>query len=409
MKSVREFLKSGELPNDYHKRVQLGRDLWSLEGMTIFERYYYNAFGNINKRSLSERKALQVTRTYGLAVRLTLSPEVLESIAIPQNWLPKYMPETSLQWILAVLFAVPSVYDAGLSSADITFLSAQDEGEQSVFREYSELLAGSYSAETVAELDFFIRTGKVTPRLMEETPKESVLHADKEAMELATAFYKQAVDKAPHELPIVGQYVMTKTGLDLVDNLPFSHMRLVIKPNGIWLSIIHQADGYTTYSPCFWSPEYDNLQHVFRMKYAWVFRVMLACLWRDAKTLVYAKRHMRPENQRNKRTKFESKQGKIIYLPRKAAILTWDDDIPHVFPKARGLRTDYSVRAHYRKLTPDQEASEQAINNALDNLFPEPPAGYTFVQPYTVGSPPTGRPRIVAKGLQAAKVALSKL
>jgi hypothetical protein len=101
---------------------------------------------------------------------------------------------------------------------------------------------------------------------------------------------------------------------------------------------------------------------------------------------------------------------RVVMLPRTIYDVEWTDDTS-AWQQRHGVAL-HTVRAHYRLLSDGRQRSEHALSEAGEAGFPEPPAGYTFVRAHVRGEHDTGDirpPRIVAKGLHAAKVALSRL
>jgi hypothetical protein len=240
---------------------------------------------------------------------------------------------------------------------------------------------------------------------MVEAPAQ--LKTNLEAAELAVAFYNQMLKKTEHQnpTPILGEYRMTKTGLDLIDDLGLKEIRFVITPVGFWLSCIIPNGRYI---PAWWSPQGDSLTTTYGQRYAWAFRTFAACLWHDLHDTKVTAWKVTKDRERRQITKRE-KDEVVIVLPRTIKNLTWEDGVRHSWEGSE--KKDYSVRAHYRRLHESWwQPSEDAIKAALEQGFPEPPEGYTFVRPYDVGDGGLDvPPRLVAKGLQAAKVALARL
>jgi hypothetical protein len=228
-----------------------------------------------------------------------------------------------------------------------------------------------------------------------------------EAVELAYAFYKQMLKRTEDALPspLLGEFRMTKTGIDLIDNLGLVEIRFVITPQGFWLSSV-VPDG--RYIPAWWSPSGDSLIVTYGNRFAWIFRTFAACLWHDLHDTKVTAWKVTKDRERRQAIKRE-KDEVVIVLPRTVKNLTWEDGIRHSWENSE--KKDYSVRAHYRRLHESWwQPSEEAVQLALEHGFPEPPEGYTFVRPYDVGDGGLNTPpRLVAKGLQAAKVALARL
>lgn len=234
-----------------------------------------------------------------------------------------------------------------------------------------------------------------------------VLSVNVEATELAIAFYKQMLKRTEdkHPTPLLGEFRMTKTGLDLIDNLGLKEIRFVIANQGFWISSI-LPDG--RYVPAWWSPKGDSFSGMYGHRFAWAFRTFAACLWHDLHDTKVTAWKVTKDRERRQMPKRE-KDEVVIVLPRTVKNLSWEDGIRHSWENSE--KKDYSVRAHYRRLHETWwQPSGDAIQLALEHGFPEPPEGYTFVRPYDVGDGGLNAPpRLVAKGLQAAKVALAKL
>lgn len=231
----------------------------------------------------------------------------------------------------------------------------------------------------------------------------AALRVGEDQIRLMEAFRDQMIAKAAEipDPPLTGRYRMTKTGAPLVDDLLLDELRLVITPKGFWTSMIKEND----HCLWWWSPGWDNAVFHNGLKYGLVAQVLCACLWHDLKatkghSFIYTRERY------GRRQKRKAKRERVIYLPRTVVRLDWSDEFDvRRMPYAH--KSDYSVRAHYRNLPNGMTASDAAKQNADDAGFPEPPDGYTFVRPYAVGEGASTAPRIVSKGLQVAKVALS--
>jgi hypothetical protein len=235
-----------------------------------------------------------------------------------------------------------------------------------------------------------------------ETP--DALRTNLDALNLANAFYNQMLNRTSGVPHLIGEYRMTKTSIDLVDDLQVKEFRFVITVAGMWLSTVFPDD---TFAPAWWGPGGDTFQINYGLRYAWIFRTFCACLWHDLHA--EAEYNFRVKKDREQRSAGKSRPGeKVIRLPKSVRKLDWEEGLTRSWNA--GNRRDYSVRAHYRHLHEGWQPSQEAVDRALTYGFPEPPDGYTFVSPYDVGEESFVRPpRIVAKGLRAAQVALARL
>lgn len=226
-----------------------------------------------------------------------------------------------------------------------------------------------------------------------------------ESRDLAAAFVKQMVAEAePQRRQIIlGHFVMERTPLSYLDSLiDYDTLRLVTSPAGIFGSLV-KATNYLTF---FWAPEITTTWSL-GAKPAWAINTMLACIWRDACII---KHKMMSERQRGaiRRAAKKTTRNPRLILPRIIHHCAWGSDAE----RERLTRSAHSVRAFYRQLPSDQQASDSAIVTANEYGYPEPPPGFTFVQPHTRGDhSPEATPAtpIICLGLRVANLALDIL
>lgn len=233
---------------------------------------------------------------------------------------------------------------------------------------------------------------------------------------LATAFVKQLVDEAAasHRPPLVGQFRLSWSGGTFLDeDAKIDHLRVSIKHDGLWLSVVHQHDAREmTWG--WWSPAGDNLNIEFSDRYAWAIRVLAASIWRDA-TIVreraFPEQPCQPKHQpRPKRAAGE----KLVVLPRTITTRMWGEPAERRQIEERTLRAAHVVRGFYRHQPDGWQTSEAARENALSLGYAPPPDGYTFVRPHLRGggeeqASGATAPRIVCRGLLTALTVLAKL
>lgn len=234
---------------------------------------------------------------------------------------------------------------------------------------------------------------------------------DEEAKNLAMAFCRQMVAEAEAagRPPLIGQFVMKPPDyLPILRNMGTEHIRLIIRPTGIWCSYITPAGEF---GAVWWSPRREGAI-TLPGRIVWATRVFLACLWRDA-TVVKDKGVFRvkdPGSRRDRATVGDKPpRERVVSLPRSVRTMEWSDEEFDTYYDGQG-RAAHNIRAHYRKLPETWRASGDAAQMAEQFGYPPPPDGYTFVRAYSVGNAPAAPPpRVVARGLQVAGVALAKL
>lgn len=159
-------------------------------------------------------------------------------------------------------------------------------------------------------------TARLMPAHAERDAVLPELRLDRDAYELAAAFYNDMLQRAAAETrpPLLGHFIMTRTGLDAIDDLGHDQIRLVIQPGGIWTGLLF-PDGM--FCPAWWSPAWDNLNMFFGQRYAWRFRIFLVCLWHDAKAVRTAIHRVRADRKRQLvPASWTRVEGKVIRLPR---------------------------------------------------------------------------------------------
>jgi len=380
---------------------------WAFETMVNLADIYWDV---ITKPMTDDETKARFMYMY-MTMKLAVEAAVEDLSLLPRHLLPDTIREVNDAYHVALVIASGIHHGRRISKAEINWLCRADQG---IYTQQNLVRYIAPSTDVNINVDMTDMDDTITSlerHLRENMPDE--LRANPEAIALADAFRIQMLKKADDDsngrAPLIGQFVLTRTGLDIVDALGVDHLRIITNPSGIWISLIFGNH----YSLGWWSPSYDNLNLQFGQRYAWIFRTMLACLWYDLRVVKRSHFRVKPVDERNAwQGRAKQKTGvRPLVLPRTVREITWDDGIKHAWEQSRGVMSQHPVRAHYRLLTNDQQASEQAIDNALNHGFPEPPDGYTFVRPYWVGEGDGSLPpqRIVAKGLQAAKVALSRL
>jgi|GEM_PF-4683215 len=219
-----------------------------------------------------------------------------------------------------------------------------------------------------------------------------------------------------NEIPPLGHFVILKKDVPLISEIDFHELRLVVKQNGLWLSI-NYPDG--NYFFGWWSPTWDNFavngtprEHVV------VFQLIAACLWRDLK-VVNEKTFERTYTYRRKDLPRVNKQTKkTLHLPRTIYRVTWGSEeeksnIQNAIDQIAERRA-HEVRPHFRQLPEGYKPSDEARRNALNYGYPEPPDGWTFVEPHMRGAGETDNLkrepiRVMSKGLHAATMLMNKL
>lgn len=311
------------------------------------------------------------------------------------------MPPATLFHIAAVM-AYGSQFGVHPTPGQVNFLCHADGGGQEMCPLPRYVLPNWDGAPL---LDYLLADARQREDTSAMPPAPSVLQVDIEAVRLAHAFYRQMLADSPRRPPaVLGECRMTKTGVELIDDLGLAEIRLVVTAGGMWLSLIF-PDG--RFDPGWWCPGGDTFILDFGQRFAWIFRTFCACLWRDLHTDVVKAKRVRDDRPR-RRAGRQRPGEKVIKLPRTVFDLQWEDDVAHDWGRAR-TRKDYNVRAHYRHLHDGWQAAEDADERAAQHGFPPPPEGYTFVSAYVVGEGGGAIPRIVARGLRAAQVALARL
>ena len=362
-----------------------------------------------NKESTGQ-SAVRIAKLAKIATEQYLGGEVgqLEGWKVPAN---HESVDTLSLYLLAASVSFSAKWGEYLTPAQMNYLCHLDAGD---------FVPGSFTKFIEPEVDEMLKNNLIFDSSRQEFDLEVAMDnlppsigLKEDAWRLAFAFYMTMLDKTkgsiPH--PFLGEFRMTKTGVDMIDDLNLSEIRLVISQKGIWLSAILPNGNYCA---SWWCPDGDSLMIHFGYRFTWVFRTFLACLWHDlhhvdkrtfvVKTDKAARRTIQPSTPKEK----------IIMLPRTQRTIQWAEAMKHVWERGEGEegKRTWPVRAHYRLLEEGHYPSEQAIQNALDWHFPEPPFGYTFVKPFepegSEGQYDRRPPRIIAKGLQALKVALAR-
>lgn len=240
--------------------------------------------------------------------------------------------------------------------------------------------------------------------------------ATEEDKMLSTAFVKQLVDEAAasHRPPFVGQFRMAWAGGTFLDEAAkIDHLRVAIKHDGLWLSVVHEPVArVVTWG--WWSPAGDNFNIEFSDRYAWAIRILAASIWRDA-TIVRERAF--PEQPRTAKNQPRTKSAageKLIVLPRSVTTRTWGDPSERSAIESQTIRAAHAVRAFYRQQPDGWQTSEAARENALSLGYAPPPEGYTFVKPHVRGggegqASAAPASRIVCRGLLTALTVLAKL
>jgi hypothetical protein len=367
------------------------RDYWSLDALCEFPELFWE----IVTKEVGKERLLEIHARIRDSSQLAIAQARQQGIRLPKWLVPPQITNLYHAYAVATIFASGVRYGRQVTPAVTQFLCNSEHGGQ--FLSLAEWVTPNLRA------DFDIA--------LEEWDTPEVLSITQEAIELAYAFYTTMIGKAQVDSdgrpPIMGEFYMKQTGVDLVDELGLLELRLSVNASGIWISTIFPSQEFC---PSWWSPKWDNLTASFGQRYGWVFRTLMGCLWYDLRVPRYRAFTMREKRRAYGVGGNPKVDDPALVLPRTLRELTWDDGLAHAFPK-QGKRDGYSVRAHYRRLQEGQRASDKAVENAEMYGFPEPPDRYTFIQPYTVGEIHEKRPhrRIVAKGLQAAKVALSAI
>jgi hypothetical protein len=234
---------------------------------------------------------------------------------------------------------------------------------------------------------------------------------DEDDLRLSMAFSLQMIEEAApfSRHAITGAYVLQHTPLPYLDTqIVYDTIRLLFVPNGIFATII--SDNW--YVPFFWSPNGINSSRVFfHTRGVFSFEVLMSCIWRDA-CVVREKWCERQQGKRGYVTPHTKRAapGSLV-LPRTVYYSNWgtDADRESVTDRARSA---HAVRGHYRELPDGWTRSEKALEQARENMFPDPPDGYTFVKPYAtgLGESKNEQPyrRVICKGLHVASIALGK-
>lgn len=228
--------------------------------------------------------------------------------------------------------------------------------------------------------------------------------------ELAIAFGQKMIDEAkPFRSNVcTGYFVMDRVDLPLLDKvLDYDQIRLVILPEGILASFVsHQGKMYTTTS---WRGDGIQSGWITNERFAWAFHVFASCLWRDA--CVVARKALATKKKivasKKERKRSRNKGGGKVILPRTIYEVQWASDED----REKIVRQAHQVRGHYRMLRDGWTRSEMAEEKAKEWGYPEPPDGFTFVEPHQRGSGeplPKIRP-VVAKGFQVANIVFQEL
>lgn len=384
--AVEQFLQDGRLPTSDQERFifELGRYAWTRRGL----RHASALHAQIEAAPPGEERDRQagiVTRIALAAARYANSGDV-SAFPIPPG-------DSVTRYIVALLMS----QGGALSQQDVSFLFPVDaQGKLDIHSTPGTDISG-FQAPRLNNLAAPIDWGLV------KSPPDARIEA--EAKALALAFANQMVQEAlsANRPPLIGDFVMSPPDyLPLIAELHLEQIRLIIQSGGIWCSLVFPD---SSISPGWWSPKGDNLIIVFGERAAWMMRVFLSCLWRDA--TVVKKQAFRVKRLRSKERRGEKSARQAIVLPRTIRTMEWGDDETQSYYSGES-KAAHGVRAHYRRLAKATwQASPDAIENAERAGLPAPPDGFTFVQAYAVGG--DGAPRVVAKGLSAAAVALSKL
>jgi uncharacterized protein (DUF4415 family) len=240
--------------------------------------------------------------------------------------------------------------------------------------------------------------------------------ASEEDRLLSTAFTKQLVDEAAasHRPPLVGQFRLSWTGGTFLDDAAkIDHLRVSIKHNGLWLSVVHEPDTRVV-AWGWWSPMGDNLNIEFSDRYAWAIRILAASIWRDATIVRERAFPEQPRSAKNPPRPKSAAGEKLVVLPRTITTRSWGDPSERSAIESRTIRAAHAVRAFYRQQPDGWQTSEAARENAINLGYAPPPDGYTFVRPHLRGggeeqASAAPAPRIVCRGLLTALTVLAKL
>lgn len=237
-----------------------------------------------------------------------------------------------------------------------------------------------------------------------QIPRETLFLSDEE-IDLTRAFYWEILRLAEEESdgrpPLMGDFTMRMPDLPAATEMGAEWMRLIISDTGIWVSVLLESGVAFGY----WQPSFDNLHISFGHKHSWVMRVLCACIWHDAKVVKH--RAFRRSSNRGGESVQRGLMARTITLPRNIYQLDWVD--PEYEVSGANIPSERNVRAHYRQL-PDGWKMRRGAENAARYGWPMPPPGYTFVSPHdAVEIPESERPRLVCRGLQTARVVLSKV
>jgi len=247
---------------------------------------------------------------------------------------------------------------------------------------------------------------------MAETPNSEKLKIDAQEQALAKAFRQQVIDEAEcaNQMPVTGAFILMREPLAALDELLlYDHLRLIIRRDGMFCSVVTEGNQYVTF---YWSPVADQC---FSLVYAsprthFALDVMLASIWRDAH--VVEERFTTKTKRKWKRpTRPYRKSRSAVRLPRTIHYVQWGnpDDRAEI---ARREVSAHLVRGMYRNIGPEFVAGDEAIERARAYGFLPPPKRYTFVKPHTRGkgevSEKGGVPvrRVVCTGLQTARLLL---
>lgn len=213
---------------------------------------------------------------------------------------------------------------------------------------------------------------------------------------------KMLIEAQGGEMPVVGSFILLRTPIDSIDSyVGYDRLRVTIKDQGMMITIQY----HNQFIPVWWSPYENTIEGIHSAHFTLALDVYLACLWRDAHVVEY--RELFEKQQDHKPSRKDAKKiEKFVRLPRIMRVVHWGLE-PE---RERIIKTAHTVRGHYRKLGEDRTASQAATDNAEMYGFPEPPDGFTFVQPHTrgKGDAHVTVPRLICKGLAYAKIALEQ-
>lgn len=224
-------------------------------------------------------------------------------------------------------------------------------------------------------------------------------------LSLMKAFYEQSLNRcqAIARPPMVGAFVMSAPTFEALAHLELNHIRLFIDGQRLWYGLVsrrgHIHVGY-------WSPEetFVFLAPADRLPMC----VFFACLWIDLKTVRYKKSSRRASMRRKAHGVPQRPKDSVVLLPRVIQEIEWVNENRKMFGDESSFSRARNVRAHYRRLLPNQTRSDTAVRNARAAGFPEPPEGYTFVSMYHTGELPPNETdtRLVSTGMDVARVVL---